>query len=164
LLAFVSLGSGAEAQKRVALIIGNGAYANVSKLPNPTRDAAAMEALFRKAGFEVVEVKRDLGVAAMRRALRDFSDHVRGADIAVVAFAGHGMEVNGSNYLIPVDAVLERDIDVEDETVPLERVMQVLQQAKRLRLVILDACRDNPFLGRCGARLPAAPSAGGSPP
>jgi hypothetical protein len=146
LLALVLLASGAEAQKRVALVIGNGAYTNVGTLPNPTRDAAAMEALFRKAGFDVVEVKRDLGIAAMRRALRNFSDQVRDADIAVVAFAGHGIEVNGTNYLIPVDAVLERDIDVEDETIPLERVTQVLQQAKRLRLVILDACRDNPFV------------------
>jgi hypothetical protein len=145
LLALVSLVSGAEAQKRVALVIGNGAYASVGKLPNPTRDAAALEALFRKAGFDVVEVKRNLGVAALRRALRDFSDHVRDADIAVVTYAGHGIEVNGANYLIPIDAVLERDIDVEDEAVPLERVTQVLQQAKRLRLVILDACRDNPF-------------------
>jgi len=145
LLAFVLLISGAEAQKRVALIVGNSAYANVGALPNPRRDVAVMESLFRKAGFDVVEVKRDLGVAAMRRALRDFSDQVRDADIAVVSYAGHGIEVNGSNYLIPVDAVLERDIDVEDETVPLERVTQVLEQAKRLRLVILDACRDNPF-------------------
>src|SRR5262249_10930374 len=70
----------------------------------------------------------------------------READIAVIFFAGHGMEVNGTNYLIPIDAILERDIDVEDEAVPLDRVTQVLEQAKRLRLVILDACRDNPFV------------------
>jgi uncharacterized caspase-like protein len=105
-----------------------------------------MDALFRKAGFDVVEVKHDLGALAMRRALRDFSDQVHGADIAVVSFAGHGIEVNGTNYLIPVDAVLERDIDVEDETVSLDRVSQVLEQAKRLRLIILDACRDNPYV------------------
>jgi uncharacterized caspase-like protein len=82
----------------------------------------------------------------MRGVLRNFSDHVRDADIAVVFYAGHGMEVNGVNYLIPVDAALERDIDVEDETVSLERVAQIIDQAKRLRLVILDACRDNPFV------------------
>jgi S1-C subfamily serine protease len=130
----------------VALIIGNGDYAKVSKLPNATRDAEAMAALFRNADFDVVEDKRDLGLAALRRALRDFTDHVRDADIAVVSFAGHGIEVNGTNYLIPVDATLERDIDVEDEAVSLERVTQILEQAKRLRLVILDACRDNPFV------------------
>jgi uncharacterized caspase-like protein len=64
----------------------------------------------------------------------------------VIFFAGHGMEVNGTNYLIPIDAILERDIDVEDETVPLDRVIQILEPAKRLRLVVLDACRDNPFV------------------
>ena len=135
----------AHADKRVALVIGNGAYANVGALPNPVRDAEAVEALLRGAGFDVVEMKRDVGAAAMRRALRDFSERVRGADIAVVFYAGHGIEVDGTNYLIPVDAVLERDIDVEDESVPLHRVTQVLEQARRLRLVILDACRDNPF-------------------
>jgi|KBSSwiStaDraftv2_1062776.scaffolds.fasta_scaffold113489_1 uncharacterized caspase-like protein len=135
----------AHADRRVALVIGNGDYARVGKLPNPTRDADAVETLLRSATFDVVEARRNLGVAAMRRALRDFSDHARDADIAVVFYAGHGIEVNGTNYLIPVDAALERDIDVEDETVPLERVVQVLERVKRLRLVILDACRDNPF-------------------
>ncbi len=146
LLVLMLLASGAEAQKRVALVIGNGDYGKVGKLPNPTRDASSVEAMLRAAGFDAVEVKRDLGAIALRRALRDLSDQVRGADIAVVFFAGHGIEVNGTNYLIPVDATLERDIDVEDEAVPLERVTQVLEQAKRLRLVILDACRDNPFV------------------
>jgi uncharacterized caspase-like protein len=136
----------ARAQKRVALVIGNGAYLEVGRLENPRRDAAAVEALLRAPKFDTVVVRRDLGRDAMRRAVRDFSDEVRGADIAVVFYAGHGIEVNGANYLIPVDASLERDIDVEDETVPLERVSQVLAQARRLQLVILDACRDNPFL------------------
>jgi formylglycine-generating enzyme required for sulfatase activity len=136
----------AYAEKRVALVIGNGDYRKVAKLPNPARDASAIERMLRGAGFEAVAVERDLGRDAMRRALRDFSDKVREADIAVVFYAGHGIEVNGANYLIPVDAALERDIDVEDEAVPLDRVSQVLEQAKRLRLVILDACRDNPFV------------------
>ena len=146
LLVSIVSDANAQAEKRVALVIGNGEYAKVGKLPNPTRDASAVEALLRSAKFDVVEAKRDLGAAAMRRALRDFSDKVRDADIAVVFFAGHGIEVNGTNYLIPVDATLERDIDVEDETVPLDRVIQILDQAKRLRLIILDACRDNPFV------------------
>src|SRR5262245_2311211 len=136
----------AESGKRVALVIGNGAYARVGKLENPARDAGAVEKMLHGAGFDTVEVMRDLGNIAMRCALRDFSEQARNADIAVVFYAGHGIEVNGSNYLIPVDAALERDIDVEDETVPLERVSQILEQAKRLRLVILDACRDNPFV------------------
>src|SRR5882724_12795593 len=141
------LSSIAHAEKRVALVIGNGAYSKVGKLSNPTRDAAAVEALWKAAGFDAVEVRKDLGAAAMRRALRDFSDLVRDADVAVVFYAGHGIEVNGTNYLVPVDATLERDIDVEDEAVPLERLTQMLDQAKRLRLVLLDACRDNPFMG-----------------
>ena len=82
----------------------------------------------------------------MRRALRNFADQVHDADIAVLFFAGHGIEVNGANYLIPVDAALERDTDVEDETISLERVTQMLEQAERLRLIILDACRANPFV------------------
>jgi Caspase domain len=136
----------AYAEKRVALVIGNGNYGKVAKLTNPPRDAAAVENLLRAAGFDAVETARDLGNHAMRRTLREFADKARGADIAVVFYAGHGVEVNGANYLIPVDAVLETDLAVEDETVPLERVSQILEQAKRLRLVILDACRDNPFI------------------
>jgi uncharacterized caspase-like protein len=136
----------AYAEKRVALVVGNGAYTRVGMLPNPARDADAVGALLRAARFDFVEIKNDLGGVIMRRTLRDFSDRVRDADIAVVFYAGHGMEVNGTNYLIPVDAVLERDIDVEDEAVSLDRIIQILDQAKRLRLVILDACRDNPFL------------------
>jgi caspase domain-containing protein/Sel1 repeat-containing protein len=145
-LASTLLSPSAHAQKRVALVIGNAAYAKVGALPNPGRDAGAIESLFRAAGFDVVEAKRDLGVAQMRRTLSNFSDQARDADIAVVFYAGHGIEVNGANYLIPVDAALDRDIDVEDETVALERVTQVIEQAKRLKLVILDACRDNPFV------------------
>jgi Caspase domain len=136
----------AYAEKRVALVIGNGNYGKMGKLTNPPRDAAAVEKLLRGAGFGAVELQRDLGNHAMRRSLREFADKVREADIAVVFYAGHGIEVNGANYLIPVDAVLETDLAVEDETVPLERVSQILEQAKRLRLVILDACRDNPFV------------------
>jgi TPR repeat protein len=135
----------AQAEKRIALVIGNGAYAKVPRLPNPTKDSAAMAALLRKVGFDVVE-KADLSADAMRHVLRDFSEHVHDADIAVVFYAGHGMEMNGANYLIPVDAVLARDVDVEDEAVSLERVIRTIEPARRLQLVILDSCRDNPFL------------------
>ena len=140
------LSSTAVAEKRVALVIGNGAYTKVPKLDNPKNDAAAMEAMFRAAGFDTVVRGNDLGVAEMRRALRDFSDTAYDADIAVVFYAGHGIEVGGINYLIPTDAVLERDIDVHDEAVPLDRVSQILEPVRRLRFVILDACRDNPFV------------------
>ena len=135
----------ALAEKRVALVIGNSAYQHVARLGNPANDAAAMTATFKNAGFDVVESRRDLKTADMRRALRDFSDQARDADVAVVYYAGHGIEVEGTNYLIPVDAILERDIDIYDETFSLDRILVTIEPARQLRLVILDACRDNPF-------------------
>jgi uncharacterized caspase-like protein len=138
-------GQPALADKRVALVIGNSAYQNVSRLANPVNDSGVMSATFKSAGFDVVELRRDLKANEMRRALRDFSDNVRDADIAIVYYAGHGIEIDGTNYVIPVDAALERDIDAFDEAIPLDRILTVIEPAKKLRLVILDACRDNPF-------------------
>src|ERR1700682_2422914 len=127
----------AIAENRVALVIGNSAYQHVSHLTNPANDAATMTAMFRKANFDVVESRLDLSAAEMRRALRDFGDKARDADIAVVYYAGHGIEVDGTNYLIPVDAQLERDIDVYDEAFALDRVLVAVEPARQLRLVIL---------------------------
>ena len=135
----------AFAEKHVALIIGNSNYEKVARLPNPANDAALIAETFKSAGFDNVELRRDLKVGDMRRALRDFMDRSREADVAVVYYAGHGIEVDGTNYLVPVDAVLERDVDVYDEALTLERVLVSVEPAKQLRLVILDACRDNPF-------------------
>ena len=135
----------AFAEKRVALVIGNSAYQNVSRLLNPANDSAAMSETFKSAGFDVVELKRDVKASEMRRALRDFSDSVRDADVAIVYYAGHGIEIDGTNYLVPTDATLERDIDAYDEAIPLDRLLAVIEPARKLRLVILDACRDNPF-------------------
>ncbi|MDO9298857.1 caspase family protein [Bradyrhizobium sp.] len=135
----------ALADKRVALVIGNSAYQSAPKLSNPANDSEAMSGTFKAAGFDVVEFKRDLKASEMRRALRDFSDTVRDADVAIIYFAGHGIEIDGTNYLVPSDAVLERDIDAFDEAIPLERLLSVIEPAKKLRLIILDACRDNPF-------------------
>jgi len=137
----------AHAERNIALIIGNSAYKNVPKLANPANDSAVVADTFKKANFEVVDMRRDLTVSDLKRVLRDFGDKARDADIAVVYYAGHGIEVNGVNYLVPVDATLERDTDVEDEAISLDRVLRALDPAKRLRLVILDACRDNPFKG-----------------
>src|SRR5450432_3367375 len=135
----------ALADKRVALVIGNSAYRNVAKLDNPVNDASAVAAMFTSAGFDNVESKFNVTVSELRKALRDFGNTSRGADVAVVYYAGHGVELDGTNYLIPVDATLETDADVLDETFPLERVLFTVEPAKQLRLVILDACRDNPF-------------------
>src|SRR3979411_721240 len=135
----------AFAEKRVALVLGNSAYQNVPQLANPVNDGAVIAAKFREAGFDVVDFRHDLPAAETRRALRDFADRSRDADIAVVYYAGHGMEVDGTNSLIPVDAKLERDTDVYDEAFSLDRVLLAIEPAKRLRLVVLDACPDNPF-------------------
>lgn len=137
--------SSAYAQKRVALVIGNSKYEKVARLPNPASDATLMADTFKSAGFDSVDVRQDLKVGDMRRALRDFVDKARDADVALIYYAGHGIEVDGTNYLIPVDAVLERDIDIFDEALSLERVLVSVDPAKQMRLVILDACRDNPF-------------------
>lgn len=135
----------ALAEKRVALVLGMSKYQNVPALTNPARDAAAMGDVFKKAGFDTVDTKLDLTVSGLRREIRDFAAAAADADIAVVYYAGHGIEVSGTNYLIPADARLQSDFDIPDETVSLDRVLQALEPVKRLRLVILDACRDNPF-------------------
>ena len=120
---------GAQADKRVALVIGNSAYRNVAPLPNPVNDAAAIALLFQSAGFDSVELRRDVGISDMRRAVREFADKSQDADIAVVFYAGHGMEVDGVNYLVPVDAKLESDFDIEDEAMSLDRISQAIEPA-----------------------------------
>ena len=135
----------ALADKRVALVIGMSKYQQVPRLANPARDADAVAALFKQAGFDTINNQRDLGIVDLRRVIREFSETSRDADIAVVYYAGHGIEVDGTNYLVPADAKLVSDFDIEDETVSLDRVLKALEGTKRLRLVILDACRDNPF-------------------
>ena len=109
---FCACSQAARAEKRIALVIGNSAYQNVAMLPNPSNDGAVIATMLKEAGFDNVDSRHDLPANEMRRALRDFADRARDADIAVVYYAGHGMEVGGNNYLIPVDAKLERDADV----------------------------------------------------
>ena len=135
----------AAADRRVALVIGNSAYKNASSLANTINDSTAIAKLFKSVGFEVVLSRNDLGVVDFKRAVREFLLTAENADIAVVYYAGHGIEVGGTNYLIPVDAKLGRDYDVEDEAVALDRIIWALQSVRRLRLILLDACRDNPF-------------------
>lgn len=142
----LSIGS-ARAETRVALVIGNGAYRHVEPLRNPPRDAAAIARLLAGAGFEVSS-HVDLDRRSMRDALRQFATKAERADVALVYFAGHGMEVGGSNWLIPTDAALASTDDVEDEAFGLQRVRDAVAGARRLRVVILDACRDNPFVKR----------------
>jgi uncharacterized caspase-like protein len=135
----------AWATKRVALVIGNSTYKNAAQLLNPTNDAAIVAARLKGAGFDFVDTRLDLQVGDMRRALRDFADQARDTDIALVYFAGHGIEIEGTNYLIPTDATLERDTDVYDEALSVDRILLSIEPARQLRVVIIDACRNNPF-------------------
>ena len=136
----------AMAEKRVALIVGNAKYEHADTLANTVNDANAVAAMFTRAGFDVVDERRDVGVVEFKRAIREFLTAASSADIAVVYYSGHGIEIGGVNYLIPVDAKLASAFDVEDETIPLDRLIQATQSAKNLSLIILDACRENPFL------------------
>jgi hypothetical protein len=129
----------------LALVIGNSTYQKTSKLLNPGNDAKTIARMLQAASFDEVVLYENLGIRELRQAIKDFSDLARDADIAVVYYSGHGIEVNGANYLIPTDAVLDRDIDTPYEAYSLDNLVQVLEPARRLRLVMLDACRDNPF-------------------
>jgi tetratricopeptide (TPR) repeat protein len=131
---------------RVALVIGNSGYAAVPALPNPKRDAEAVAAALRKVGFQSVNVINDASRDAMVKALAAFGREADNADWALVYYAGHGIEVGGTNYLIPVDARLASDRDVSIEAVSLDQIMGYVGGAWKLRMVLLDACRENPFV------------------
>jgi uncharacterized caspase-like protein len=136
----------ALADRRVVLVIGNSAYQHAPALPYPVKDARAIAAMFEKAGFAVVTARYDASNLQFKEALRQFEDAAGEADIAVVYYAGHTINIHGVNYLIPVDAKLASDRDADDEAITLERLLESVDAAKQLRLVILDACRDNPFV------------------
>ena len=133
-----------SAGQRVALVIGNAAYAHVSKLANPVNDAADLGAALDRLGFAVSHIE-NAGYAELRRGLQQFALAAAASEMAVVFYAGHGIEVDKRNFLIPVDARLRSDADVEFEAVPLDLLSRSVERAKGLRLIILDACRDNPF-------------------
>ena len=131
--------------RRVALIIGNSAYGAVGALPNPKRDAQAMSDALRQVGFQKVNLVLDASRMELLSALKDFEDEADKADWAVIYYAGHGVQVGGENYMIPTDARLKAERDVPDEAVSLDRMLSTVTRARKLRVVILDACRDNPF-------------------
>jgi tetratricopeptide (TPR) repeat protein len=135
----------ADPGRRVALVIGNSGYRAVPALPNPRKDADTVASALRAIGFQSVIQANDLSREKLVDALRSFAAEAEKADWALVYFAGHGIELGGSNYLIPVDAKLAADRDVQFEAVSLEQVMTSVEGAKKLKLVMLDACRDNPF-------------------
>src|SRR5258708_26823730 len=151
----------ARAERRVALVIGNSAYKNASSLPNTINDSTAIAALFKSVGFEVVISRNDRGVVDFKRSVREFLITAENADMAVVYYAGHGIEISGTNYLVPVDAKLSRDYDVDDEAVSLDRIIWALQTVRHLRLILLDACRDNPFASKLRSAGNRATARGG---
>jgi hypothetical protein len=146
--------------KRVALIIGNGGYKNVPALPNPPNDATDVAAAFKRLGF-AVNLLTDASFDDMRRGLIAFGQDAAGADMAAVFFAGHGMEVNGENWLIPVDAALKRDTDAENEAISLRSVILQVSNTTSLGLVMLDACRNNPFVAKMQRALASRAVSGG---
>lgn len=130
--------------KRVALLIGNGAYKHVPVLPNPTNDSADLAKALRDVGFEVIQYT-DQGQAKMLETLRSFRRKSNGAEIALIYYAGHGIEIDRQNYLIPIDAELQTYADINFEAVPLDTMIFAAEGASRLSMVIVDACRNNPF-------------------
>jgi uncharacterized caspase-like protein len=141
----VTLGAGdGIAQSRVALVIGNSAYQNVPALRNPANDANDVAASLGRLGFQVFRVN-DGTFDDMRRALRDFAERTQGSEIALVFFSGHGMEIAGENWLIPTDAQLKTELTADQEAVALKSVMPIVGAASKLGVIILDACRNNPF-------------------
>jgi uncharacterized caspase-like protein len=145
LVASLALTGVAVAVERLALVIGNSAYQQVPYLPNPINDARSIADTLTGLGFST-DLKLDLGVEEMRATLLEFEEKAIGSQIAVIYYAGHGIEVGGSNYLIPVDAVLQSDTAVDVEAIPLSAVLQATSGASKLQLIMLDACRNNPFL------------------
>lgn len=149
---FLLAPSAAEARK-VALIIGNGDYANTSRLVNPANDIRIIAASAKQAGFDDVTVAADLAVNDFQKAMRDFRARADGAEVAMVYYAGHGIEAQGKNWLIPTDAQLKSDLDLPYEAINLDRLMESVSGAQ-IRMIILDSCRNNPFgrSWRSGAR------------
>jgi hypothetical protein len=138
----------AKADKRVAFVVGNGAYKNVAPLPNPAFDARSMAKLLRNVGFDVVE-GANLTRDKMTEKLLDFGKKAQGADVALFFYAGHGIAVNGTNYLLPVDADLKTEMDVKlGAAINIDVTLEQTMSDAKVKLVFLDACRDNPFAGK----------------
>ncbi|WP_299191758.1 caspase family protein [uncultured Erythrobacter sp.] len=142
----LALPSAVSAQK-VALVIANSDYEHTSQLANPSGDAALVAGALREAGFDTVEIAENLARGEFMERLRAFRDLADGADAALVYYAGHGVESDGRNWLVPTDAALQAERDMPFEAVELERILDTLYGAS-LRIVVLDACRNNPFANR----------------
>jgi Caspase domain len=141
----------ATAEKRIALVVGNSAYQNIARLDNPRNDATLMAETLSGLGFALIggRAQLDLDKAALDTDVQNFGRQIQGADVALFYYAGHGVQVNGSNYLVPVGANPTREADVDFQMVDINLVLRQMQgSGTRLNMVILDACRNNPFGGR----------------
>jgi hypothetical protein len=134
----------AHAQKRVALVVGNSAYQHSGLLANPSNDASDVAAALKRHGFQVIE-GFDLSKASFDLTLRDFANALEGAAVGLFFYAGHGLQVNGLNYLVPVDAELRTKASLDFETVRLDTVQRLMEQQTETNVLFLDACRDNPL-------------------
>jgi hypothetical protein len=138
----------ANADKRVAFVVGNGTYKNVAPLPNPTVDAKAMASALRNVGFEVVEGS-NLTRDRMTERLLDFGKKAQGADVALFFYAGHGIAISGTNYLLPIDADIKSEMDVKlGAAINIDLTLEQTMGDAKVKLVFLDACRDNPFAAK----------------
>jgi hypothetical protein len=134
------------AHSRVALVVGNSAYQNTPSLENPKNDAADISVVLRDIGFHVIE-GIDLNKQAFDAILRQFAAALKGAKVGLFFYAGHGVQVSGHNYLVPVDAKLTTPFAVDVEMVPLELVQETMEREAQTSLLFFDACRDNPLTG-----------------
>lgn len=135
-------------EKRTALVIGNGAYTNAPPLKNPPNDARDMAATLKTLGFDVISAI-DINQRGMKRLIREFGQKLKGGGSGLFYYAGHGVQSKGRNYLIPIDADIQSEAEIEDSGVDLNLVLNSMDEAQNgLNLVILDACRDNPFARR----------------
>ena len=138
----------AKADRRIAFVVGNGAYKNVAQLPNPAIDAQAMAAVLRNVGFEVVE-GTNLTRDKMTERLLEFGKKAQGADVAVFFYAGHGIAISGTNYLLPIDADIKSEMDVKlGAAINIDLTLDQTMSDAKVKLVFLDACRDNPFTAK----------------
>jgi uncharacterized caspase-like protein len=138
----------AKADRRVAFVVGNGTYKNVAQLPNPPIDAKAMASVLRNVGFEVVE-GTNLTRDKMTEKLLDFGKKAQGADVAVFFYAGHGIAIAGTNYLLPIDADIKSEMDVKlGAAINIDLTLDQTMSDAKVKLVFLDACRDNPFAAK----------------
>src|SRR5580765_1799036 len=148
LLCMMLSAGAANAERRVAFVVGNGAYKNVAQLPNPPVDAKAMASALRNVGFEVVE-GTNLTRDKMTERLLDFGKKAQGADVAVFFYAGHGIAISGTNYLLPIDADIKSEMDVKlGAAINIDLTLDQTMGDAKVKLVFLDACRDNPFAAK----------------